>query len=62
MAKIISPNISAPVDENVQLKTAMRLQIEELEATNQRMSERRLRIEKLKSETRAILNQLKVAS
>lgn len=59
MAKTFSPDISAPVDENVQLKAAMRLQIEELEATNQRMSERRVRINQLRVETRDILNGLK---
>lgn len=61
MAKTLTQS-SEPVDENVELKVAVRLQIANLEAANRRMAERNARIEKLKAETRAILHELKVVA
>ncbi len=62
MAKTLAQDADVMTDENADLKVAVRECISELESTNKRMAERQVRINKLKAETRAMLNDLKVFS
>jgi len=62
MAKTLAQDANVITDENADLKVAVRECITELENTNKRMAERQVRINKLKAETRAMLNDLKVFS
>jgi hypothetical protein len=62
MAKTLAQDANVMTDENADLKVAVRECISELESTNKRMAERQVRINKLKAETRAMLNDLKVFS
>lgn len=57
MAKTLTFQIDA--DEAKQLESAMDECILEMQAANQRMDERQARIEQLKSETRAMLEQIR---
>ena len=59
MAKTLAQDINVVNDENADLKFAVRECISELESTNKRMAERPVRINKLKNETRSMLNELK---
>ena len=59
MAKTLAQNTNVINDEDADLKLAVRECISELESTNKRMAERQVRINKLKHETRAMLNELK---
>ena len=59
MAKALLRDAQTMDDENAELKGAVRQCIDELESANQRMAQRQLRIDKLKIETRAMLNALK---
>ncbi len=61
MAKTLTQDVNVTADENAELKIAVRECISELESANSRMAERQVRINKLKAETRAMLNELKVA-
>lgn len=62
MAKAVAQDINGIVDENADLRMAVRDCISELETVNERMAERQVRINKLKFETPALLNELKVFS
>jgi hypothetical protein len=59
MAKSLTQNQTAKTDENAELKTAVHEFISELESTNKRMTERRVRIDRLKTETRVILDEIR---
>lgn len=61
MAKILTSDVDAMSEENAELKAGVRACISELESANKRMAQRRVRIDKLKAETRAMLDELKVA-
>ncbi|MDQ2732909.1 MAG: hypothetical protein M3Y56_14720 [Armatimonadota bacterium] len=62
MAKTLIQDANVGTDEAADLKRAVRDCISELECVNERMAARQVRINKLKIETRAILDELKVAS
>lgn len=62
MAKTLIQDASMGTDEATDLKAAVRDCISELECVNERMIERQVRINKLKVETRALLDELKVFS
>ncbi len=60
MAKSLTQN-DVTMDE-AQLKAAVRANISELESANQRMMTRQTRIDRLRAETRALLDQIKAAT
>lgn len=60
MAKSLTHN-EATMDE-AQLKAAVRANLAELERANERMNQRQTRINRLRAETRAMLDQIKALS
>jgi len=62
MSKSLIQKATATPDENAELKIAVHEFISELENTNKRMSERRVRIDRLEAETRVILDEIKAFS
>lgn len=62
MSKSLTQNQTAQTDENAELRSAVHEFISELESTNKRMAERRVRIDRLEAETRVILDDIKAFS